>query len=1042
MSDPSRAARLSIEAQEELLKAPPVATAATSPPGGEAAAPTRPAVVLRPWLLTTEELCSYWRFSDRCADLIGRRISADELTQLGLPDPRTLAAPNGAAAVVGSNAGAAGIDATAAPAASAALPAVGVALATPALVAQYGRTSRSSVVRQLRLLTGRQFTLIRRNKPMLLARYVNSTLMAVILSTMFLGLSPERGASRFGLVIFGAMYLGYTNGAEVPQAFYSRPIAYRHTLASCYSELAYVTSMVLAALPVSMTVCLVYVALLYWITGFAANVTYFLTLTLAMMGIDQLIAALFRGFAYLTPTMEWASALATGVYALWLMSSGYFSLVGGSFAVWLSWLRFVSPYYWLMTVVANTELQSSAYDAIDASGQTLRQEFLGLYSFIDSNVAKWLGICYMFLLALTFSIAVTTLALVLFRYDSNPGAQRRAYVLPQGMEFRTSGLVPVAGGGSEVEYDGEPHRMKVSPRMDPPAAALGDVGGGAGTGGAASRNTILAMRASAQVEVVQLERHLSIRTGQGATTISVRSLAVSPPARQVRQVTASPAVPLPPTAVATAAAAAAASDDDRPAPAVQPNFLAFDPVTTAHRLQPILQFPQVVFAFDSICYDVPKPGASPPEQLRLLRNVHGYFAPHTLTALMGASGAGKTTLLDCLGLRKNVGCLTGTIRLNGQPADKILLANCVAFVEQDDIVIPTTTVQEAVMFSSRLRYTKPITYEERAQYVIGLLHLLDLYELRGRMAGQLARGELKRLCVAIEIASAPSVLLLDEPTSALDARSAAVMMQVMRRVAATGRAVAAVIHQPNASTFLAFDQLLLLAPGGYQVFFGPLGHHGRTFTSFLARAPGVPPLAPSRNIADWMFDPFSRAVDPAAAAATATALAEFYQASSECAANRRRVQRALGSADGMPPAQAPLAVTVIGAGAAAIDDANQASSPPSSGASHQHADLEPPSPSTLEPLKYTGMHAAPFYKQLWLVFQRTNKDLWRNTDTSGARFWTLLYMAVIMGLIYVGLEAVDYAGTRSTIGFLLSASIFGGTIFFYTILVASFERRR
>jgi ABC-type multidrug transport system ATPase subunit len=49
------------------------------------------------------------------------------------------------------------------------------------------------------------------------------------------------------------------------------------------------------------------------------------------------------------------------------------------------------------------------------------------------------------------------------------------------------------------------------------------------------------------------------------------------------------------------------------------------------------------------------------------------------------------------------------------------------------------------------------------------------------------------------------------------------VMDVVKRVAETGRAVICTIHQPSLTVFSYFDHLLLLKRGGKTVYFGPTG---------------------------------------------------------------------------------------------------------------------------------------------------------------------------------------------------------------------------
>ena len=53
----------------------------------------------------------------------------------------------------------------------------------------------------------------------------------------------------------------------------------------------------------------------------------------------------------------------------------------------------------------------------------------------------------------------------------------------------------------------------------------------------------------------------------------------------------------------------------------------------------------------------------------------------------------------------------------------------------------------------------------------------------------------KRLSIAVELAASPSVLFLDKPTSGLDARSALLVVQLLRRVADTGCTVVATLSE-------------------------------------------------------------------------------------------------------------------------------------------------------------------------------------------------------------------------------------------------------
>ena len=93
-----------------------------------------------------------------------------------------------------------------------------------------------------------------------------------------------------------------------------------------------------------------------------------------------------------------------------------------------------------------------------------------------------------------------------------------------------------------------------------------------------------------------------------------------------------------------------------------------------------------------------------------------------------------------------------------------------------------------------------------------------------------------------------SLLFLDEPTSGLDGQSSFIIVQFLRKLAAAGQAVLCTIHQPSASLFAQFDQLLLLKKGGKTVYFGPVDHLSEYFGEKGA------PIPKDVNPAERMID--------------------------------------------------------------------------------------------------------------------------------------------------------------------------------------------
>ncbi|GAA5993865.1 hypothetical protein JCM5350_006822 [Sporobolomyces pararoseus] len=245
------------------------------------------------------------------------------------------------------------------------------------------------------------------------------------------------------------------------------------------------------------------------------------------------------------------------------------------------------------------------------------------------------------------------------------------------------------------------------------------------------------------------------------------------------------------------------------------------------------------------------------ETRRLLDRITGYIKPGRTCALLGASGAGKSTLLNVLAGRK-IGVVRGQICVDGIEPSSDYYRNA-GYVEQFDLHDDRASVREALEFSALLRIDASVPRAEKLAYVDTVLDLLDLTHLQDAIIGTPAAGlnpeQRKRLTIAVEVVSRPSILFCDEPTTGLDTKSAFRVVKLLRRLSRTGLAVICTIHQPSAETFSVFDDVLLLQRGGKQVYFGPRTGAVPYFTS------DSPTAQTHVNPADYLLDVTKTGVD-------------------------------------------------------------------------------------------------------------------------------------------------------------------------------------
>jgi ABC-type multidrug transport system ATPase subunit len=215
--------------------------------------------------------------------------------------------------------------------------------------------------------------------------------------------------------------------------------------------------------------------------------------------------------------------------------------------------------------------------------------------------------------------------------------------------------------------------------------------------------------------------------------------------------------------------------------------------------------------------------------IRLLDRVSLTSRPGAMTAVIGPSGSGKSTLLKVIvGVWQPTG---GAVTFDGRDvhAEYASIRSRIGMVPQDDVVHRGLTVTQALNIAATLRMPPDTTKHERQQVVSRVVEELELTEHTGTRVDKLSGGQRKRVSVAMELLTEPSLLVLDEPTTGLDPALDQQVMTMLRRLADAGRVIVVVTHSLR---FLDMcDQVLLLAPGGKSAYCGPPGDVGETLGS-------------------------------------------------------------------------------------------------------------------------------------------------------------------------------------------------------------------
>jgi ABC-type multidrug transport system ATPase subunit/pSer/pThr/pTyr-binding forkhead associated (FHA) protein len=204
---------------------------------------------------------------------------------------------------------------------------------------------------------------------------------------------------------------------------------------------------------------------------------------------------------------------------------------------------------------------------------------------------------------------------------------------------------------------------------------------------------------------------------------------------------------------------------------------------------------------------------------QILKDVSFGVPEKSLIAVIGPSGSGKSTLLKALtGYRPaNQGdVLYDNRNLYKQFAE---LRQRIGLVPQDDILHKELTVKKALKYAAKLRFPADTTARERENRIDEVLRELKLDPHKEKRVTSLSGGQRKRVSVALELLTKPSLIFLDEPTSGLDPGMDRDVMQLLRGLADDGRTVLVVTH--SVAELALCDKLLVMAPGGAVAYFGP-----------------------------------------------------------------------------------------------------------------------------------------------------------------------------------------------------------------------------
>ncbi len=241
----------------------------------------------------------------------------------------------------------------------------------------------SGLTRQLAVLFWRALMDIVRNPTLLLLHWVMGLLMGLFGGCIFfgVGLDISGAQDRLGAIFFSLAFFAFTSLTTVDLIMNERRIVSREVRGGYYNPATYyVTKAVLDALLLRAIPVLLYSAPFYPMMGFIGGANHVGLFLMVLSTFAVVIGALSLAVAVGCSTPGQASLVMNIILLISLLVGGFF-VNAASMPVWISWLRFISAFFYAYAALTINEFSSLLLN-FEVEGYTAVQNVRGT-TFLD-----------------------------------------------------------------------------------------------------------------------------------------------------------------------------------------------------------------------------------------------------------------------------------------------------------------------------------------------------------------------------------------------------------------------------------------------------------------------------------------------------------------------------------------------------------------------------------------------------------------------------------------------------------------------------------
>ncbi|KAG8087771.1 hypothetical protein GUJ93_ZPchr0010g9291 [Zizania palustris] len=256
----------------------------------------------------------------------------------------------------------------------------------------------------------REVLLLKRNSPLHIFKTIQITVLALVISTLFLRTSMNHNtvldANKYMGALFMAVVIVNFNGmTEIAMTIKRLPIFYKQREVLALPGWALLSSVFLISIPMSLVETGLWTSLTYYVIGYAPSPIRFIQHFVVLFAMHQMSMGLYRFLAAIGRTQVMANMLGTAaLIAIYIL--GGFVISKDDLQPWLRWGYWTSPFTYAQNAVSLNEFLDKrwATEFHYANANTVGEAILRIRGLLTEWHWYWICVSILFGFSLVFNI--------------------------------------------------------------------------------------------------------------------------------------------------------------------------------------------------------------------------------------------------------------------------------------------------------------------------------------------------------------------------------------------------------------------------------------------------------------------------------------------------------------------------------------------------------------------------------------------------------------------------------------------------------------